>query len=242
MHQFWDSVYKHDTFYRFKMEKRKRFKLTLKIFKDIFKISLIVQGQDFDALPIDQDMSFLIELGHSREIISLNDVIVDQMHQHWRTFSAIINRNLFGKTTDFIYQLDNRAYKKQEKMYYPLFIKVIIQYFLTQDKTVSWRNRIRMHPSKDDYLINTLRFIFAKEATQIYGAILPKSLTSLEMKKIKAYKTYLGFAIGATPPKIARKFKKASPSKKDLNLNLVPVDEEPKSAKKKVLAKKTTRK
>ncbi|GJS19885.1 hypothetical protein Tco_0448517 [Tanacetum coccineum] len=43
-------------------------------------------------------------------------------------------------------------------------------------------------------------------------------------------------------PKIARKFKKASPSKKDLNLNLVPVDEEPKFAKKKVSTKKTTRK
>ncbi|GJU62769.1 hypothetical protein Tco_1244604 [Tanacetum coccineum] len=39
--------------------------------------------------------------------------------------------------------------------------------------------------------------------------------------------------IGATPRKIARKFKQASPSKKDLNLNLVLVDEEPKSAKKK---------
>ncbi|GJS12226.1 hypothetical protein Tco_0369022 [Tanacetum coccineum] len=38
MHQFWDSVYKHDTFYRFKIDKRKRFKLTLEIFRDIFKI------------------------------------------------------------------------------------------------------------------------------------------------------------------------------------------------------------
>nr|GEW18145.1 retrovirus-related Pol polyprotein from transposon TNT 1-94 [Tanacetum cinerariifolium] len=34
--------------------------------------------------------------------------------------------------------------------------------------------------------------------------------------------------LGATPPKIARKFKKTSPSKKELNLNLVYVDEEPK--------------
>ncbi|GKE46430.1 hypothetical protein Tco_1477688, partial [Tanacetum coccineum] len=69
-----------------------------------------------------------------------------------------------------------------------------------------------MHTSKDDYLINTLRFVSAKEATQIYGAILPKSLTSLEMKETKAYKTFLGFATGATPPKKARKFKKpASP-------------------------------
>nr|GEY99507.1 hypothetical protein [Tanacetum cinerariifolium] len=54
-----------------------------------------------------------------------------------------------------------------------------------------------------------------------------------EIKETKDYKTYLGFATGVTPPKNARKFKKASPSKKDLNLNLVPVDEEPKSAKKK---------
>ncbi|GJY87701.1 hypothetical protein Tco_0502329 [Tanacetum coccineum] len=99
-----------------------------------------------------------------------------------------------------------------------------------------------MHTSGDNYLINTLRFVSAKEVTQIYGVILPASLTSPEMKETKAYKTYLGFATGATPPKITRKFKKASPSKKDLNLSLVPVDEEPKFAKKKVPAKKTTRK
>ncbi|GJS73724.1 hypothetical protein Tco_0706565 [Tanacetum coccineum] len=48
-----------------------------------------------------------------------------------------------------------------------------------------------MHTSKDDYLINTLRFVSPKEETQIYGAILPESLTSPEMKETKAYKTYL---------------------------------------------------
>nr|GEW76207.1 hypothetical protein [Tanacetum cinerariifolium] len=164
------------------------------------------------------------------------------MHQSWRTFTALINRSLSGKTTgldklrlsraqilwgmyyqknvdyvallweDFIYQINNRAYKKQEKMYYPRLTKVIIHYFLTQDKIVSWRNKIGMHTSKDDYLINTLRFISANEATQIYDAILHESLTSHEIKETKAYPTYLGFATGATPPKKARKFKKhASP-------------------------------
>ncbi|GJU53098.1 hypothetical protein Tco_1226812 [Tanacetum coccineum] len=97
-------------------------------------------------------------------------------------------------------------------MYYPRFTKVIIHYFLTQDKTLSWRNKIGMHTSKDDYLINTLRFVSAKEETQIYGTIHSESLTSPKMKETKAYKTYLGFATGATPPKKARKFKKpASP-------------------------------
>ncbi|GJV68795.1 hypothetical protein Tco_1484304 [Tanacetum coccineum] len=54
MYQFWDSIYKHDTFYIFKMDKRKRFKLTLEIFIYIFKICPRVQGQDFDALPTDE--------------------------------------------------------------------------------------------------------------------------------------------------------------------------------------------
>ncbi|GJR84192.1 retrovirus-related pol polyprotein from transposon TNT 1-94 [Tanacetum coccineum] len=170
-----DSVHKHDTFYRFKLDKKKRFKLNIETFRDIFHICPKVHGQDFDALPIDEEIvSFLRELGHTREI---NDVIVDQMHQPWRTFDALINKSLSGKTTGL-------------------------------DKL----------------------------------PILPESLTSPEMKETKAYKTYLGFATGATPPKIERKFKKASPSKEDLSLNLVPVDKEPKSAKKKVHAKKTARK
>nr|GEV46003.1 hypothetical protein [Tanacetum cinerariifolium] len=87
-------------------------------------------------------------------------------------------------------------------------------FLITADvlETVSWRNKIGMHTSRDDYLINTLRFVFAKEETQIYRPILPESLTSPEMKETQAYQTYLGFATGATAPKKARKFKKpASP-------------------------------
>ncbi|GJX85998.1 hypothetical protein Tco_0336772 [Tanacetum coccineum] len=206
----------------------------------------VPKGCDFDALPSEEDtLSFLRDLGHIGVINSLNDVVIDQMHQPWRTFAAIINRSLSGKTSgfdklclsraqilwgmyhqkyvdyvellweDFTYQIDNKVYKKQEKMYYPRFTKVIIHHFLIQDKTLSWRNKIRMHTSKDDYLINTLRFVSRKEASQIYGAVLPECLTSPEMKESKAYKTYLGHATGVVPPKIARKFKKASPSKKD---------------------------
>ncbi|GKD35262.1 hypothetical protein Tco_1250771 [Tanacetum coccineum] len=43
--------------------------------------------------------------------------------------------------------------------------------------------------------------------------------------KESRYKIYLGYATGVVPPKMARKFKKASPSKKDSDLVLV--DEEP---------------
>nr|GEX84231.1 hypothetical protein [Tanacetum cinerariifolium] len=188
MHQFWDSVYKHDTFYRFKMEKRKRFKLNLEIFRDIFKIC------------------------------------------PRRTFAALINKKLSRKTTgldkeDFIYQIENKAYKKQEKMYYPRFTKVIIHYFLTQDKTLSWRNKIGMHTSRRNSNL---------------WCLLPESLTSPKMKETHAYKTYLGFATGATPPKKARKFKKLALPK----LTTVPVStKEPtrKSKRVKRPAKKSTK-
>nr|GEY79117.1 hypothetical protein [Tanacetum cinerariifolium] len=58
------------------------------------------------------------------------------------------------------------------------------------------------------------------------------------MKESKAYKTYLSYASGAVPPKIARKFKKASPSKKDSSI--VPVDD--KLAKKGERVKRSTKK
>ncbi|GKF04415.1 hypothetical protein Tco_0035083, partial [Tanacetum coccineum] len=89
------------------------------------------------------------------------------------------------------------------------------------------------HP-KDDYLINSLRFVSAKESTQIYGAILPECLINLAMKQSKAYKTYLGYATGVVPPKTARKFKKASPSKKDTGVVIreAPVETKSKSKEK----------
>ncbi|GKD45441.1 hypothetical protein Tco_1270086 [Tanacetum coccineum] len=67
---------------------------------DVPEICPRVPGRDFDALPFEEDtVSFLRELGHVGEINLLNDVVVDQMHQPWRTFAALINRGLSGKTS-----------------------------------------------------------------------------------------------------------------------------------------------
>ncbi|GJS03297.1 hypothetical protein Tco_0319805 [Tanacetum coccineum] len=81
--------------------------------KYIFKICPRVQGREFDPLPSEEDtVSFLRELGHSGEINSLNDVVVDQMHQPWRTFAAIINRSLSGKTSGVVPPKIARKFKK----------------------------------------------------------------------------------------------------------------------------------
>ncbi|GKD30216.1 hypothetical protein Tco_1240994, partial [Tanacetum coccineum] len=82
-----DSIKKHDTSYRFRMNKKKKFDLNLEIFRDIFQICPRVHGQNFDELPTDDVIvSFFKELGHIGEIKSITDLVVDQMHQPWRTF------------------------------------------------------------------------------------------------------------------------------------------------------------
>ncbi|GJV11639.1 hypothetical protein Tco_1353180 [Tanacetum coccineum] len=198
MHQFWNSVYKHDDFYRFKIDKKKRFKLTLEVFRDIFQICPRVQDQDFDALPTEEDtVSFLRDLGHTGDITLLNDVVVDQMHQPWRTFAALINRSLSGKTSGL-----DKLRLSRAQIIWGMYFQKNVDYveLLWEDFT---------------YQIDNKDFKKQEKASQIYGVVLPECLTNPEMKESKAYNTYLGHATGVVPPKIARKFKKASPIKKD---------------------------
>ncbi|GJT74879.1 retrovirus-related pol polyprotein from transposon TNT 1-94 [Tanacetum coccineum] len=72
-----------------------------------------VPGRNFDALPSEEDtISFLRDLGHTGVIKSLNDDVIDQMHQPWRTFAAIINRSLSRKTSgDKLQMKESKAYK-----------------------------------------------------------------------------------------------------------------------------------
>ncbi|GKC43718.1 hypothetical protein Tco_1061440, partial [Tanacetum coccineum] len=193
MHQFWNCIYKHDDFYRFKIDKKKRFKLTLEVFRDIFQICPRVPGRDFDALPSEEDtISFLRDLGHTGVINSLNDVVIDQMHQPWRTFAAIINRSLSGKTSG----LDKLRLSRAQ---------------------ILWG---MYHQKYVDYV----ELLWEDFTYQIDNKVYKKQEKIPEMKESKEYKTYLGYATGEVPPKVARKFKKASPSKKESEL--VPGDEE----------------
>ncbi|GJR68241.1 hypothetical protein Tco_0014306 [Tanacetum coccineum] len=194
MHQFWNCIYKHDDFYRFKIDKKKRFKLTLEVFRDIFQICPRVPGHDFDALPSEEDtISFLRDLGHTGVINSLNDVVIDQMHQPWRTFAAIINRSLSGKTSG----LDKLRLSRAQ---------------------ILWG---MYHQKYVDYV----ELLWEDFTYQIDNKVYKKQEKIPEMKESKAYKTYLGYSTGEVPPKVARKFKKASSSKKESEL--VPRDEKP---------------
>ncbi|GKB22289.1 hypothetical protein Tco_0856212 [Tanacetum coccineum] len=166
-----------------------------------------VPGRDFDALPSEEDtISFLRDLGHTGFINSLNDVVIDKMHQPWRTFAAIINRSLSGKTSG----LDKLCLSRAQILWDMYYQKNV------------------------DYM----ELLWEDFTYQIDNKVYKKQEKILEMKESKAYKTYLGYATGEVPPKVARKFKKASPSKK--KSELVHGYEEPvkKGKRLKTLAKK----
>ncbi|GJX87608.1 hypothetical protein Tco_0339622 [Tanacetum coccineum] len=57
-----------------------------------------IPRQEFEDLPLEQDiLSFIRDLGHTRDITYLTDVNVDYLHQPWRAFATVINKCLSGK-------------------------------------------------------------------------------------------------------------------------------------------------
>nr|GEX99693.1 integrase, catalytic region, zinc finger, CCHC-type, peptidase aspartic, catalytic [Tanacetum cinerariifolium] len=136
-------------------------------------------------------------LGHSAQIRTLTDVNINKLFQPWRSFGAVINKCLTGKSfgfdcfrlsqaqilwglyhsrnidyafliwEDFVYQVEHKNHKKSNEMYYPRFTKVIIHHFMSKDLSIPRRNK----------------------------------LTNEEIRNTKAYKEYYACATGEAAPK-----------------------------------------
>ncbi|GJZ95318.1 hypothetical protein Tco_0667521 [Tanacetum coccineum] len=185
------------------------------------KICPKIPRQEFEDLPLEQDiLSFIRNLGHTGDITYLIDVNVDYLHQPWRAFATVINKCLSGKETgmDNIRLSQNKEAKKTNKMSYPRFTKIIIDYFMSKDQSISRRNKMFWHTARDDTMFTSMRCISRHEDTQVYSTILPKELTNQAMLESKAYQTYYAFASGEKSPKPKYIQKKAdsdiSPKKK----------------------------
>ncbi|GKA79869.1 hypothetical protein Tco_0786465 [Tanacetum coccineum] len=150
-------------------------------------------------------------LATKEDIRSVTEVYTDHMHQPWRTFAAIINKCLSGKTTVLdkirLSRIDNRdsSAKRQENMPYPRFTKAVIQHFISKDKSISMRNKMFMRTVRDDSVLGTLKFVAKSEDNQVYGALIPAVMINQKIQNSNSYNTYIAFATGATTPKKTRK-------------------------------------
>nr|GFA27215.1 hypothetical protein [Tanacetum cinerariifolium] len=74
----------------------------LEAFRDMLHISPRVLGQSFAELPFEEEiLDFLWFLGHSAQIKTLSDVNINKFFQPWRSFAAVINKCLTGKSFGF---------------------------------------------------------------------------------------------------------------------------------------------
>nr|GEZ08471.1 hypothetical protein [Tanacetum cinerariifolium] len=176
-------------------------------------------------------LEFLRFLGHSAQIKTLTDVNVNKLFQPWRSFAAVINKCLTGRSSgidslrlsqaqilwglyhksnvdyafliweDFVYQVEHKNQKKSNEMYYPRFTKVIINYFMTKKPSIPKRNRVNWHYVRDDILFSTIKVVSRHQNTQQYGVILPIELTTDDIRNTKAYKEYYACATGEAAPK-----------------------------------------
>nr|GEW24569.1 retrovirus-related Pol polyprotein from transposon TNT 1-94 [Tanacetum cinerariifolium] len=147
-------------------------------------------NQTFDELPFEEEiMAFLRYLRHSGEIRKITDVNINKLHQPWRSFAAVINKCLSGKSTgfnNFVYQVEHKDAKKSNEMYYLRFTKVIIHFFMTKDPSIPRRNK--------------------------FGVMLLVELTNEDIRDSTAYKEYYTIASGAAPPKTKASVRKTQSS------------------------------
>ncbi|GJR22284.1 hypothetical protein Tco_0970811 [Tanacetum coccineum] len=239
MQEFWVTVSRHHSSLRFKLN-GKSHTVNVDNFRDMLKICPKLPGQIFEEPPLEEEiLSFIRDLGHTGEIKFLSDVNVNHMHQPWRSFAAIINKCLSGKTTaleslrlsraqilwgmyhnktvdyvyllweDLVYQVENKNSKKNNDMYYPRFTKVIVDYFMAKDQAIPRRNKMFWHYARDDFMFTTIRVISKHQDTHVYDAILPQHLTNQAMLESEAYMTYHAYATGEKTPKPKSTKKKA---------------------------------
>ncbi|GJW51435.1 hypothetical protein Tco_0092786 [Tanacetum coccineum] len=239
MQEFWAIVKIHHFSLCFKMNGKihtanvDNFRDMLKIFPKLPSQKFEDPPFEEEILP------FIRDLGHTGEIKVLSDVNVNHLHQPWRSFASIINKCLSGKTTtleslrfsraqilwgmyhnkridyvyllweEFVYQVENKNSKKNNDMFYPRFTKVIVDYFMAKDSSISKRNKMFWHTARDDSMFTIIRVISKHQDTQVYGAILPQHLTNQDMLESEAYKTYRAYATGEKTPKPKSTKKKA---------------------------------
>nr|GFA11495.1 hypothetical protein [Tanacetum cinerariifolium] len=101
MHEFWATAAVHHHSIRFKMNNKKRI-VNLEYFREMLQICPRIPNQQFDELPLEEEiLAFLRELGHSGEIKMIVDVNINKLHQPWRSFAAVTNKCLSGKSTGY---------------------------------------------------------------------------------------------------------------------------------------------
>nr|GEX71656.1 hypothetical protein [Tanacetum cinerariifolium] len=216
----------------------KAFQITADV-PEIYMQEFWATATQFKELPLEEEvLTSLRDLGHGGEIKVLTDVNVNKLYQPCRSFFAVINKCLSGKSTgydslrlsqaqilwgiyhkkniDYAYllwenfsnQVKTKNIKRGNEMCYPRFTKVIVNFFMIKDQSIPRRNMVNWHFARDDPMFTTIKVVSRHEDTHLYGAILPNELKNEAIKDFASYKEYCVIASRAKPPKTKASVKK----------------------------------
>nr|GEW50368.1 retrovirus-related Pol polyprotein from transposon TNT 1-94 [Tanacetum cinerariifolium] len=142
----------------------------------------------------DEILTFLYFLVHIAVIRKLTNVNINKLHQPWRSFPAIINKCLTGKSSGYD-SLRKLTDVNINKLHQPWrSFPAIINKCLTGKS--SGYDSLR-----DDHMFSTIKLVSRHQNTQQFSALLPIKLTNEDIRNSNAYKECYAVAIGATPPK-----------------------------------------
>ncbi|GKA97797.1 hypothetical protein Tco_0825691 [Tanacetum coccineum] len=158
MHQFWNTIQKvkYTDAYRFKLDKKK-FQVDTEVFREILQIYPRILNQDFIAPPSEEELhQYWVRAAIINRCISGKTTGLDRL----RESRAQILWGMYNKKNvdyvallweAFMYQAENSEINlaRKEHMPYPRFTKVIINRFISKDRTISMRNGINLHTMDD---------------------------------------------------------------------------------------------
>nr|GFB46011.1 hypothetical protein [Tanacetum cinerariifolium] len=175
MQEFWATAKLHQHSICFKMDTKKHV-LDLEAFREMLHISPRIPGQPFAELPFEE------------EILEFLSLRISQAQILWGLYNSSNVDYAYLIWEDFVYQVEHKIQKKSHEMYYPIFTKVIIDYFMTRKPSIPRRNRVNWHYVRDDVLFTTIK-VYACAT----GEAAPKP-------KASARKKTGGLASSTTPP------------------------------------------
>nr|GEU67708.1 delta(12) fatty acid desaturase DES8.11-like [Tanacetum cinerariifolium] len=203
MQEFWAiaTVYHHSI--RFKMNNKKRI-VNLEYFMEMLHICPRIPNQSFNELPFEEEiLAFLIYLGRSGEIKKITDININKLHQPWRSFAAVINKCLNGKSTGY-----DSLWLSQAQILWGMYHKKNMDFayllwedFVNQVEHKDAKKRNETYYPRDDQMFTMIKLVSRPQNTQQFGAMLPVELTNKDIKNSAAYKEYYAIASGAAPPK-----------------------------------------
>ncbi|GJR65542.1 hypothetical protein Tco_0011607 [Tanacetum coccineum] len=187
MQEFWVTISRHHSLLCFKLN-GKSHTINVDNFRDMLKIFPKLLGQEFEEPPLEYEiLSFSKDLGHTGEIKFLSDVNVNHMHQPWRSFAAIINKCLSGKTTAL-----ESLHLSRAQILWGIHCRLLPSKGFRPNPR--WKTRCFSSYVRDEFMFTTVRVISKHQDTQVYGAILPQHLTNQAMLESEAYMTYRAYA------------------------------------------------